>query len=121
MKNFQSFTDDDPEEKPTRVLIDSIDMMCEGDLILIRIRGSHFLWKLVRRIVGILVEVGRGRLSANEVENFIREKSDAPAHFTAPPSGLFLEKVWYKKEVNDLPLHPAFPVATAVHPHKPKR
>ena len=31
-----------------------------GDLILVRIGGSHFIWKMVRRMVGVLVEVGCG-------------------------------------------------------------
>jgi len=96
MKNLQSFTDDDPDEKSTSVLIEEISMRETGDLLLIRIVGSHFLWKLVRRIVGVLAEVGRGKLSRQDVERFIREASGAPTHLTAPPSGLFLERVYYK-------------------------
>lgn len=96
MKNLQSFTDEDPEEKSTKVLIDDIALREAGDLLLIRIVGSHFLWKLVRRIVGVLAEVGRGKLQRQEVERLIRESSDAPARLTAPPSGLFLERVYYE-------------------------
>ena len=33
-----------------------------GDLILVRMRGSHFVWKMVRRVVGVLAEVGRGSM-----------------------------------------------------------
>ena len=90
MKNFQSFTDDDPEEKSTRVEVDEIQMKENGDLILIRITGSHFIWKMVRRVVGVLAEVGRGKLSLGKVEEFINTKSNEPARLTAPPSGLFL-------------------------------
>ena len=60
-----------------------------------RITASHFLWKMVRRLAGTLVEVGRGNLDAAGVEKLLREKSTAPAKWTAPPSGLFLEKVTY--------------------------
>ena len=87
MKNLQSFTDDDPEEKSTRVLIEEIIVKETGDLLLVRIVGSHFLWKLVRRIVGVLVEVGRGKLSRTEVQRLIHDSSDAPAHLTAPRPG----------------------------------
>ena len=87
MKNLQSFTDDDPEEKSTKVLIEEIDLKEAGDLLLIRIVGSHFLWKLVRRIVGVLAEVGRGKLDRQGVQRLIHESSDAPARLTAPPSG----------------------------------
>lgn len=96
MKNLQSFTADDPEEKSTKVLIDGIEMKEAGDLILIRIIGSHFLWKLVRQIIGVIVEVGRGKLSSEKIQQYIRAQSDEPAKFTAPPSGLFLERVYYK-------------------------
>jgi len=51
--------------------------------------------QMVRRLAGTLVEVGRGNLDAASVEKLLREKSIAPAKWTAPPSGLFLEKVQY--------------------------
>ena len=106
MKNFQSFTDDDPEEKSTRVEVDEIQMKENGDLILIRITGSHFIWKMVRRIVGVLAEVGRGNLSLGKVKEFINTKSDEPARLTAPPSGLFLEQVHYKDDKKSPELTP---------------
>ena len=98
MHDFSSFSDDEPEEKSTKVLIDDIQIKEEGDLILIRIVGSHFIWKMVRRIVGILVEVGRGNKAEFDIINYINKKSNEPAKFTAPPSGLFLERVLYEGE-----------------------
>ena len=98
MNNFSSFSDDDPTEKSTKVLIDDIQLKEEGELILIRIIGSHFIWKMVRRIVGILAEVGRGRKSEKDILFYLNNKTNEPAKFTAPPSGLFLEKVTYKDE-----------------------
>lgn len=98
MNNFASFSDDDPEEKSTKVLIDDIQLKEDGDLILIRIIGSHFIWKMVRRIVGILAEVGRGRKSEKDILYYLNNKTNEPAKFTAPPSGLFLEKVTYAGE-----------------------
>lgn len=101
MHDFLSFSDDDPDEKSTKVLIDDIQIKEEGDLILIRICGSHFIWKMVRRIVGILVEVGRGKKSENDIINYLSSNSPEPAKFTAPPSGLFLEKVYYQGDASD--------------------
>lgn len=49
----------------------------------------------MRRLVGTIAEVGRGKLSIKEVEKFLMVKSDIPAKLTAPPSGLFLERVFY--------------------------
>ena len=66
-----------------------------GQEIHFRITASHFLWKMVRRLAGTLVEVGRGKLDAAGVEKLLRDRSAEPAKWTAPPSGLFLEKVKY--------------------------
>jgi tRNA pseudouridine38-40 synthase len=52
MNDFRSFTDDSADDKSTMVAIQQIDIAEDGDLILIRVEGSHFLWKMVRRIVG---------------------------------------------------------------------
>ena len=98
MHDFSSFSNDDPEEKSTKVLIDEIQLKEDGDLILIRIVGSHFIWKMVRRIVGVLVEVGRGKKTEKDISNYLAAKSNEVAKFTAPPSGLFLEKVLYEGE-----------------------
>ncbi len=98
MHDFASFSDDDKEEKSTKVLIEKVQLKEEGDLILIRIIGSHFLWKMVRRIVGVLVEIGRGKKSEKDLLFYLNNRSNEPAKFTAPPSGLFLEKVIYKGE-----------------------
>ncbi|MEJ5262281.1 MAG: tRNA pseudouridine(38-40) synthase TruA [Ignavibacterium sp.] len=99
LHDFNSFSDDDPEEKSTKVLIDDIQLKEEGDLILIRIIGSHFIWKMVRRIVGVLVEVGRRKKTEKDILFYLNNKSDEPARFTAPPSGLFLERVYYDNDV----------------------
>jgi tRNA pseudouridine38-40 synthase len=50
---------------------------------------------MVRRIVGTLVEVGKGRLTDEDIDLFFRHYSDLPAKFTAPPAGLYLERVYY--------------------------
>jgi len=96
MKDFRSFTADDPEEKSTKVHIEHIEIRELGDIILIRFIGSHFLWKMVRQVVGVLAEVGRGKLTLEQAASFFDRSSDQPAKLTAPPSGLFLERVYYK-------------------------
>jgi tRNA pseudouridine38-40 synthase len=95
MKDFRSFAEEDPERPSTKVLIEELRLEEAGDLVLFRVRGSHFIWKMVRRMVGVLAGVGRGTLSLNDVKGFLTEHSDTPARLTAPPSGLFLERVYY--------------------------
>ncbi|MDP2303269.1 MAG: tRNA pseudouridine(38-40) synthase TruA [Ignavibacteria bacterium] len=97
-QDYISFADKDMEEKSTLVVIDEVDVSEKDDLILIRIRGSHFLWKMVRRMVGVLVEIGREKLSDKDLLFFLTNYTNEPAVFTAPPSGLYLEQVWYKEE-----------------------
>lgn len=113
MNDFRSFAAADPEEGSTRVLVERLEIREEGELVLVRILGSHFLWKMVRRVVGVLAEVGRGRLQMGEVARLLHEHSEAPARLTAPPSGLFLERVFYEGENRELPLHAAFPLPRA--------
>ena len=97
MHDFKSFSEPDKEDKSTKCLIELFEVTEEDDLILIRIKASHFLWKMVRRIVGTLVEAGKGNIDKKEISTFLETHSQKPAQFTAPPSGLFLEKVYYKK------------------------
>lgn len=117
MKNFQSFAadDDDGEEvgRSRLVLVDHLVVDPRGDLVLVVIRGSHFLWKMVRRIVGVLVAVGRGELTAEAARTLLDEKSDLPAQLTAPASGLFLERVFYQGDPLDVPVATPSPVASA--------
>jgi tRNA pseudouridine38-40 synthase len=110
MHDFRSFSDDDPDEKSMAVLIEEVAVGEDGDLVLVRVGGSHFLWKMVRRMVGVLVEIGRGGLAVSHVEKFLREPSGTPAKLTAPSSGLFLERVFYEGDRRDLPLVAAMPV-----------
>ncbi|MGB7218043.1 MAG: tRNA pseudouridine(38-40) synthase TruA [Vicinamibacterales bacterium] len=103
MRDFQSFAASDPDrdEQSTRVLVDRLDIVEDGDLVLIVIEGSHFLWKMVRRIVGVLVEIGRGGLDATTAARFFAEASDVPARLTAPASGLFLDRVYYRDDARE--------------------
>lgn len=96
MHDFYSFSDKDQKEKSSKVLIEDIQLKKDGELILVKIIGSHFLWKMVRRMIGILVEIGRGRLSEADLKIYLITHSKEPAKYTAPPSGLFLEQVIYK-------------------------
>jgi tRNA pseudouridine38-40 synthase len=98
MNDFRSFTDDSADAKSTLVAIERIEVMEDGDLVLIRVEGSHFLWKMVRRIVGVMVDVGTGGTTIDQAEMFLRQESDVPAKLTAPASGLFLERVYYRGE-----------------------
>jgi len=108
MKDFEGYTADDSEEKSTLVLVSGVDVAEAGALVLVRIQGSHFLWKMVRRMVGVLAAIGRGDLTAADAAAFLREASRRPAALAAPAAGLFLEAVMYTGETGPGPLRPVF-------------
>ena len=97
-KDFKSFTDKDAETESTKVDVLWVDILPVGDLTAIHVVGSHFLWKMVRRMVGVLVDVGRGKMSPSQVPLLFGNRSDVPAKLTAPASGLFLENVYYNNQ-----------------------
>ena len=105
LHDFRAFSDDDPGEKSTEVLVETLEIHEDGDLIVVHVEGSHFIWKMVRRVVGVLVEVGRGALSSDEAAGLLTRPSGMPARLTAPASGLFLERVYYEGDSRDLPVH----------------
>lgn len=98
MHDFSSFGSPEDEKSSTKVKIIHCSVEKQGASILVYIVGSHFLWKMVRRITGVLIECGRGNMNSADVVKLLDTKSDLPAKLTVPPSGLFLEKVYYEKE-----------------------
>jgi tRNA pseudouridine38-40 synthase len=99
--DFASFSDADPREGSTEVLLETLEIREDGDLIVFRVEGSHFIWKLVRRLVGVIVEVGRGGLTPDAAAMLLSSDSGVPARLTAPASGLFLASVRYEGDRSD--------------------
>ncbi|CAE7035905.1 truA [Symbiodinium sp. CCMP2456] len=83
--------ENDPDYHGPTVKTVDISLQVDGpDKILIRAESERFLYKMVRRLVGGLVEVGKGRLEASGLESADRRQIP-----TAPPEGLSLEEVMY--------------------------
>ncbi len=64
--DFRQFAVDDPDEKSTLVEMEEVELREEGELVLLRFAASHFLWRMVRRLVGSLVRVGLGELTVKD-------------------------------------------------------
>ncbi len=77
LKDFRSFTDDSADEKSTVVAIERIEMAEDGDLVVVRVEGSHFLWKMVRRMVGVMVDVGLGGTTIEQAASFLSVESES--------------------------------------------
>ena len=98
--NFIAFRAADktrPDESPV-VVVEDAGIEVEGDLIVFRITASHFVWRMVRRVVGALVKLGLGEITADDFSRLLEGKPDPKldvAAWTAPASGLFLDRVVY--------------------------
>ncbi len=104
--DFRAFADTNPEETSTTVALEGIDVAQAGALVLIRVSGSHFLWKMVRRLAGTLVAAGQGTLTAADVAQLLQGAPREAAPLTAPASGLFLERVRYAGDPAEVALQP---------------
>lgn len=94
---FRASDSSRPHES-TIVDIEAAAIETEEDIIQFRIAGSHFLWRMVRRIVGALVKVGTGEITLADFERLLDGHGDPKfdvAAWTAPASGLFLEEIRY--------------------------
>ncbi|HUP48705.1 MAG TPA: tRNA pseudouridine(38-40) synthase TruA [Thermoanaerobaculia bacterium] len=117
--DFGAFADKRLRQEESRtVVVESFEIAEAGDLIVVRIAASHFLWKMVRKLVAALVEVGRGNLEPEALGAMLRP--GAPNFSpTAPPSGLFLEAVVYRGETFVRPLAPVVAVTSEIPRRKP--
>jgi tRNA pseudouridine38-40 synthase len=117
--DFRRFCEAPAAQTSTLVEVEAVEVAAAGELVLLRFVASHYLWKMVRRLVGALVRVGAGRLDEDRFAALLAgapragDGADEPARWTAPPSGLFLERVLYP---GDPPLGPLAPV-TPVTPN----
>jgi tRNA pseudouridine38-40 synthase len=98
--DFISFRAADPARpgESTIVVVEKVEIETEEEMIQIRIEASHFLWRMVRRVIGVLVKVGKKEVTLEDFARLLDGRSDTKldvAAWTAPASGLFLEEVKY--------------------------
>ncbi len=67
----------------------------KGDFVTLTVTADGFLYNMVRIIVGTAVAVSDGRISPDDINEILNKKQRDGAGMTAPPQGLFLEKVIY--------------------------
>ena len=124
--DFQAFCERPREQTSTLVEVEGVEVVTAGSLVLVRLVASHFLWKMVRRVVGALVRVGWGELDGPTLAALLAGAGEpargsgspaapavapaGPAEWTAPPSGLFLERIRYAGDPLLPPLAPVTPV-----------
>ncbi|MEF9983387.1 MAG: tRNA pseudouridine(38-40) synthase TruA [Oscillospiraceae bacterium] len=75
--------------------IRACNVVREGDMIKVTVEGDGFLYNMVRIIVGTLLEVSQGKISPDDIIPIIESKDRTKSGITAPPCGLYLDKVFY--------------------------
>ncbi len=93
--SFAAADDRDAERRSKVRRIFSSELQHLPDRLIYRVRGSGFLKHMVRNIVGVLLEVGKGNLSQSQVLARLEPGSGIPPGPTAPSRGLFLIRVEY--------------------------
>ncbi len=108
----------DPDQDPNKTIY-SIDITAYGEngtaeeaksaesvVISQKLRfdfyGDSFMYNQVRIMVGTLIDVGRGRIGAGSLYDILEGKDRQKAGHTAPPQGLFLEKIYLNEEWDEI-------------------
>lgn len=97
--DFKSFCSTKAIVESTIRTIYNISIIKTDDIIKIRVTGNGFLYNMVRIIAGTLIEVGRGKIQPNEIENILKAKDRHLAGPTAPANGLTLIEYKYKNNI----------------------
>ena len=93
--DFKSFCTEKPEVTNTVRTIYSLNVIKEGDMIIIRVTGNGFLYNMVRIIAGTLIRVGGGFIEPQQIKKILEAKDRTLAGETARPEGLTLIGIRY--------------------------
>jgi tRNA pseudouridine38-40 synthase len=92
--DFSAFTNE-PVDDAVRTIEHLSLHSCKDSRIRIEIRADRFLYKMVRNIVGTLVDIGRNKIAARSIPGILASKQRKNAGMSAPAHGLFLMEVFY--------------------------
>ena len=102
-------------KSPVRTL-HSLRVTRHGELIELRVHANAFLHHMVRNIAGVLMAIGRGERPMEWAGELLALRDRTLGGVTAPPQGLYLERVWYPGRF-EIPTPPPLPLpATADGP-----
>lgn len=69
-----------------------------GPILMITVTGNSFLYKMVRRLVGFLINVGRARIGADDAPRLLAEQDRTDRIETAMGHGLFLDRTFFDEQ-----------------------
>jgi tRNA pseudouridine38-40 synthase len=94
--DFRAFSAAGSSVKSTVRHLYSVDAEQQGDWVRFSVIGNGFLYKMMRLIVGTLLETGCEKLSPGQVKQILEKGERGRGGFTAPPQGLYLVQVYYQ-------------------------
>ncbi|MBQ2285381.1 MAG: tRNA pseudouridine(38-40) synthase TruA [Clostridia bacterium] len=93
--DFKGFSSLGKTKKSTVRFINSLEIICDCDIIIVRVNGNGFLYNMVRIIAGTLLEIGCGNMDESVIQKVFEEKIREYAGPTLPACGLKLVEVFY--------------------------
>ncbi|MGN1458289.1 MAG: tRNA pseudouridine(38-40) synthase TruA [Acutalibacteraceae bacterium] len=94
--DFTSFCTLDNREKGDFIrTVSNISLKRDGDMVIFTIEADGFLYNMVRIIVGTLLRVAQDKIKPEQIPSIINALDRSKAGPTAPPQGLYLNKVRY--------------------------
>ncbi|WP_058305702.1 tRNA pseudouridine(38-40) synthase TruA [Gracilibacillus massiliensis] len=97
--DFTSFCGTNTNVKGDKIrTVTNISVEQSGDNIIFKVRGTGFLYNMVRIIVGTLLEVGLNKRNPDDILQIISQKDRSQAGNTAPAQGLYLWEVSYQEK-----------------------
>ena len=93
--DFKAFRSEGSSVKTTVRTIYDVNIKIDGDFIKISVSGDGFLYNMVRIIVGTLINVGRGKITPEDIEKIILGRERKAAGDCVPAKGLKLTEVYY--------------------------
>lgn len=99
--DFQSFCAAGSTAQSTVRTIYDINVERKETMISIKVTGNGFLYNMVRIIAGTLMEVGKGKISPEQMKDILEAKDRTKAGPTAPAKGLMLYQYQFEKELKE--------------------
>lgn len=94
--NYKSFTSDKDKKSYERIV--KIDYKISKGILYLRFESSGFLRYMIRNIVGLLLDINDGKKSINDIDNIFKSESRVTLGVCASPVGLYLNKIYFKKQ-----------------------
>lgn len=96
-------------KSPVRTL-HSLTVRRHGEIIDLRVHANAFLHHMIRNIAGVLISIGQGDRAPDWATEVLQRRDRTRGGVTAPPDGLYFERVWYPAR-HALPDPPSVPLA----------